>query len=63
MAPVDKITAIGSLLPDSNSNTDFNFSLFRYRLLFRKMLKTAGASVEDTITLSNSAVVKSNPNK
>ncbi len=41
-------TAIGSLLPDSNSNKGFKFPL---KLIFfdRKTEKTAAASVEETI--------------
>ena len=51
MTPSVENTAIGSLLPDSNSSN--GFKLFPKLMLFeRKTPKTAAASVDDTIAPS-----------
>ena len=60
MALIDRKTAIGSLLADSNSSRDLSLGLSRASDV-RMAAKTAGASVEETIALRSREVSKGRP--
>ena len=53
------IYAIGSLLPDSNSNNGRRFS-FNAKFLDRKIEKTEAESVDDIVAANNKDSIKEN---